>query len=283
MSPSRAQAPVVALTVAGSDSGGGAGIQADLSTFHAFGVFGTTALTAVTAQNTVGVHHIALLSAESVAAQIAAVLADFSVAAAKTGMLATAELTRLVAAELGGRVPHLVVDPVFVSKHGDTLLADDAIAAVRDHLLPVADVVTPNLAEAARLVGKASIATRHEMVAAGAALLALGPRVVVVKGGHLGGATSDDLVLSSDAELWLEGPRVDQRHTHGTGCTLSAAITALLARGVDIGPAVAGAKEFVTAGIRSGLDLGAGVGPVNSLGSLARARAGDVLAEAAGG
>lgn len=272
-----ASGPAVALTVAGSDSGGGAGIQADLSTFHAFGVFGTTAITAVTAQNTVGVTDIHVLPAAAVVAQINAVLDDLPVGAAKTGMLATAELTRAVARELGGRVAALVVDPVFVSKHGDTLLADDAISAVREHLLPVAQVVTPNLPEAARLVDRPSLDSTDDILGAARELLALGVEVVVVKGGHRVGPTSDDLVLSADGPRWLSHARIAARHTHGTGCTLSAAIAAQLALGVGVLDAIVGAKDFVAQGIANGIDIGAGVGPVNSLGRGARAAAELVL------
>ncbi len=267
------------LTVAGSDSGGGAGIQADLSTFHAFGVFGTTAITAITAQNTVGVQGIEVLSVEMVLAQISSVLDDIAVQAAKTGMLATAELTRAVASALAGRVANLVVDPVFVSKHGDTLLADDAIDAVREHLLPIATVVTPNLPEAARLVGRDEIATTDEMLGAAEELLDLGPKMVVLKGGHLASDRSDDLVLTRSGALWLPADRIAQRHTHGTGCTLSAAIAALLAHGFDPMAAVRGAKQFVTSAITNGVDVGRGIGPVNSVGRQAREVAAAVLAD----
>jgi hydroxymethylpyrimidine/phosphomethylpyrimidine kinase len=250
----------VALTIAGTDSGGGAGVAADLKTFEAHGVWGTCAVVAVTAQNTVGVHAVQTIAPETVRAQIQAVVSDIGVDAAKTGMLATAELVRTVAA-LAPRP--LVVDPVFVSKHGDTLLVDDAVAALRAELLPRATVVTPNLPEAGALTG-AEITDRAGMEHAARGLLQLGPQVVMVKGGHLEGDDAPDLVLAQHSEpLWLEAPRIDARHTHGTGCVLSAAITAELARGMEPVDACIAAKQFVTKAIAAGVDLGAGVGPVN--------------------
>ena len=257
--------PPVAMTIAGSDSGGGAGIVADLKTFEAHGVWGTTAVVAVTAQNTLGVQAFEALPADLVRRQIESVASDIGVDAAKTGMLATAELTRAVAAavrEAGLR--RLVVDPVFVSKHGDTLLADDAVEALRDDLLPLATVVTPNLPEASRLVGF-DIATRDDMARAATALVALGVGVAVVKGGHLEDANeSPDCVATADGGLtWLSGERIPGRHTHGTGCVLSAAITAELARGMDPADACVAGKRFVERAITGGLELGGGVGPVN--------------------
>ena len=255
--------PPVAMTIAGSDSGGGAGIVADLKTFEAHGVWGTCALVAVTAQNTLGVQAFETLSPSLVAAQVRSVASDLGVDAAKTGMLATAELVAAVAAavrEAGS--PPLVVDPVFVSKHGDTLLADDAVAALRDELLPLATVVTPNLPEAAALTG-IDIVDRAGMEEAARMLAAAGARVVLVKGGHLEGDQSPDLVLADDRLAWLEAARIPGRHTHGTGCTLSAAITAELARGMDPADACVAGKAFVTRAIAAGLALGAGVGPVN--------------------
>ena len=253
----------VALTIAGSDSGGGAGIQADLKTFEAHGVWGTSAIVAVTAQNTVGVQAFETLSPALVQRQIESVVGDIGVDAAKTGMLATAELVGVVAAALdaAGRPP-LVVDPVFVSKHGDTLLADDAVGALRDALLPLATVVTPNLPEAAALTG-VDITDRGGMEAAAERLEAAGPRVVLIKGGHLGGDESPDLVWESGRAQWLEGARLPGRHTHGTGCVLSAAITAELARGMEPADACVAGKRFVERAIAGGIELGAGVGPVN--------------------
>jgi hydroxymethylpyrimidine/phosphomethylpyrimidine kinase len=253
----------VAMTIAGTDSGGGAGIGADLKTFEAHGVWGTCAVVAVTAQNTVGVQAFATLPADLVQAQVRSVAADIGLAAVKTGMLATAALVLAVADVLEevGRPP-LVVDPVFVSKHGDTLLADDALAALRARLLPLATVVTPNLPEAAALTGIA-ITDRAGMEAAARSLAETGVEVVLVKGGHLGGDTSPDLVWAGGAGTWLEGVRLPGRHTHGTGCTLSAAITAELARGMMPADACVAAKRFVEHAIAAGVELGAGVGPVD--------------------
>jgi hydroxymethylpyrimidine/phosphomethylpyrimidine kinase len=257
--------PPIALTVAGSDSGGGAGIVADLKTFEALGVWGTTALVAVTAQNTVGVQAFETLPPALVRRQIESVATDLGVDAVKTGMLAGADLVSTVAAALRDfAVPNLVVDPVFVSKHGDTLLADDAVGALREELLPLATVVTPNLPEAAGLVGFA-VEDRAGMVQCAKELLALGVKVALIKGGHLDGETSPDCLVSADdpEPVWLEGDRIPGRHTHGTGCVLSAAITAELARGRSPGEACRTAKRFVERAIAAGLELGAGVGPVN--------------------
>jgi hydroxymethylpyrimidine/phosphomethylpyrimidine kinase len=256
--------PRVALTIAGSDSGGGAGIVADLKTFEAHGVWGTTAIVAVTAQNTLGVRAFELLSAELVRQQIGAVVTDIGIDAAKTGMLASAELVATVAIavrDVGLR--RLVVDPVFVSKHGDTLLADDAVKALREELLPLATVVTPNLPEASRLVDR-DVVDRAGMEGAARELAALGPAVVMVKGGHLDDdrASPDCLVTKGDVH-WLDGTRIAGQHTHGTGCVLSAAITAELARGMDPADACVAGKRFVERAIAAGVDLGGGVGPVN--------------------
>ncbi|MGH9183286.1 MAG: bifunctional hydroxymethylpyrimidine kinase/phosphomethylpyrimidine kinase [Acidimicrobiales bacterium] len=254
--------PPVALTIAGSDSGGGAGIVADLKTFEAHGVWGTCAIVAVTAQNTLGVHAVETLSPGLVEAQIAAVTADLGVDAAKTGMLATAELVGAVADALETGSPPLVVDPVLVSKHGDRLLADDAVVALWDRLLPLATVVTPNLAEAAALTG-AEVSDRDAMVDAARRLAGRGPATVLVKGGHLGGQGSPDLLYAGGRATWLEAPRLRGRHTHGTGCVLSAAIAAELARGMDPPDACVAAKHFVERAIAAGVELGGGVGPVD--------------------
>ena len=257
--------PPVAMTIAGSDSGGGAGIVADLKTFEALGVWGTTALVAVTAQNTLGVQAFETLPAALVRSQIESVTTDLGVDAAKTGMLASAELVTTVAAAVRDfGVRNLVVDPVFVSKHGDTLLADDAIGALREELLPLATVVTPNLPEAGGLVGF-DVVDRDGMIRCGKELLALGVQVVLVKGGHLEGEASPDCLVAAGAAdpVWLEGERIPGRHTHGTGCVLSAAITAELARGRSPEEACRTGKRFVERAIGAGLDLGAGVGPVN--------------------
>ena len=259
----------MALTIAGTDSGGGAGVAADLKTFEAHGVWGTAAVTAVTAQNTLGVQAFDIVTPELVRAQIASVAADLGIDAAKTGMLASVEVVEAVAAtvaELG--VGPLVVDPVLVSKHGDRLLAVDAVEAIRVRLLPLATVVTPNLPEAEALVGF-PVRTRVDMEAAARTLLELGPAVVLVKGGHLvgeeGAGASPDCLLDADADgpLWLEGVRLPGRHTHGTGCVLSAAIAAELARGMEPAHACVAAKRFVERAIAAGVALGAGVGPVD--------------------
>jgi len=255
-----------ALSIAGSDSGGGAGIQADLKTFSAFGVFGMTAITAVTVQNTVGVQGFEAISPGTVSDQVRAVASDIGVDAAKTGMLATAPIVEAVADVVAETaIPNLVVDPVFVSKHGHVLLSDDAVGALRTRILPLATIVTPNLPEAARLAGFA-VETREQMRRAADAILALGAGAVLVKGGHLQDpARSDDLVVGPSWEGWLEGERIDTPNTHGTGCTLSAAIAARLALGDDVPDAVRAAKAFVTEAIRRALTLGSGIGPVDPM------------------
>jgi hydroxymethylpyrimidine/phosphomethylpyrimidine kinase len=228
------------------------------------GVWGTTAIVAVTAQNTLGVQAFEVLPASLVRQQILSVATDIGVDATKTGMLASAELVAAVAGAIrDANLTRLVVDPVFVSKHGDTLLADDAIGALRAELLPLATVATPNLPEASRLVG-AAITDRAGMVEAARILLADGVEVAFIKGGHLEGDTSPDcLVVRGEDPIWLEAPRLPGRHTHGTGCVLSAAITAGLARGERPVDACRAAKRFVESAISAGVEIGAGVGPVN--------------------
>ena len=252
-----------ALTIAGSDSGGGAGIQADLKTFQALGVYGMSAITAVTVQNTKGVSGYEEISPGLVADQIEAVATDIGVDAAKTGMLASAAIVEAVAGALReAAVANLVVDPVSVSKHGHPLLADDAVDALRTAILPLAAVVTPNLPEAALLAGF-PVQTRPEMERAGLAILELGPRAVLVKGGHLEGGDATDLLVTSEGIEEIPGARIDTPHTHGTGCVLSAAIAAHLARGEELVASVGLGKEFVTEAIRSHLEIGHGIGPVN--------------------
>ena len=254
-----------ALSIAGSDSGGGAGIQADLNTFGAFGVFGTTAITAVTVQNTVGVSGFQEISPETVAAQIRAVAEDIGVDAAKTGMLASAPIVNAVAETVSAvRIPALVVDPVFVSKHGHRLLAEDAVSSLRQRILPLAAIVTPNLPEGAELAG-VSAASRDDMRKVGERLLDLGASAVLVKGGHLESGGADDLFFDGTREDWLESERLPTRHTHGTGCVLSAAIAAELARGAQLLDAVRSGKAFVTEAIRHALAIGEGIGPVDPL------------------
>ena len=253
----------MALTIAGSDSSGGAGIVADLKTFEAHGVWGTVALTAVTAQNTLGVQAVEMLTPEIVRAQISSVVADLGVDAAKTGMLGSAEVVAEVArtiVELGVRP--LVVDPVMVASTGGRLLDPDAVEAVVRHLLPQAAVVTPNLAEAAALVGF-DVTDRATMERAARALGEMGPKVVLVKGGHLAGDASPDCLLAAGGEpVWLEGPRLADGGAHGSGCVLAAAICAELARGMEPADACVAAKRFVAKAIEAGPALGAGVVPV---------------------
>ena len=257
-----ARARPVALTIAGTDSGGGAGVIADLKTFEAHGVWGTAAVVAVTAQNTIGVQAFDVVSAALVRAQVRSVASDIGVDAAKTGMLATAELVATVAGAVRDHLQGtpLVVDTVFVSKHGDTLLADDAVAALRAELLPMAALVTPNLPEASVLVGY-PVDSREAMAAAGCTLVAAGARAVLVKGGHLAGERSPDCLVIGREVRWLDGPRLPGRHSHGTGCTLSAACAAGLATGHSLLESVVAAKAFVTRAIEHGVDLGRGGGP----------------------
>jgi hydroxymethylpyrimidine/phosphomethylpyrimidine kinase len=260
-----------ALTIAGSDSGGGAGIQADLKTFSALGVFGMTSITAVTVQNTKGVSGYEPVSPEVVGAQIRAVANDIGVDAAKTGMLATAAIVNAVAEAVAEtRIPNLIVDPVFVSKHGNELLDDAAVVALRTRILPLATLVTPNLPEAEGL-GGIRIMDRDGMRRAAEAILDLGPGAVLIKGGHLDG-TPDvaDLFADGRREEWIVAERVRTVHTHGTGCTLSAAIAAYLARGADLVEAVRAGKEFVTQAIRHAMALGNGIGPVDQLWAIPR-------------
>jgi hydroxymethylpyrimidine/phosphomethylpyrimidine kinase len=259
----RSERPRRALTIAGSDSGGGAGIQADLKTFQALGVWGMSAITAVTVQNTKGVSGYEELSPDTVGEQIRAVVTDIGVDAAKTGMLASAPIIEAVASAVADTgVPNLVVDPVFVSKHGHALLREDAVEALRTRILPLATLVTPNLPEAAGLAGL-EVRTEEDMERAGRAILGLGARAVLVKGGHLEGDTVTDLLVTSDGVLRLTEPRIDTPHTHGTGCVLSSAIAAYLARGEDLVAAVTRGKDFVTGAIRAALKIGQGIGPVN--------------------
>jgi len=255
----------VALTIAGSDSGGGAGIQADLKTFAALGVHGTSAITAITAQNTVTVTRILELPVEMIRAQIDAVVEDLAPAAAKTGMLSSPEIIECVAEALRDhRLTQLVVDPVMVAKGGAKLLHDDAVEALRRRLLPLAAVVTPNLPEAEVLLGR-RIATLDEQGRAARDLLKLGARAVVVKGGHSSGAESVDVFADGQRELSLPARRLDTANTHGSGCVFSAAITAELAKGAGLQEAVAAAKAFISGAIEAALEIGHGHGPVNPM------------------
>jgi hydroxymethylpyrimidine/phosphomethylpyrimidine kinase len=261
--------PPVALTIAGSDSGGGAGIQADLRAFGQMGAFGTSVITAVTAQNTVGVTDVHVIPATTVTAQLDAVLDDLPVAAVKTGMLATSSLAALVADRAAaGALPRLVVDPVLVSATGHRLLEEDALTVYRERLLPHALIATPNLEEAAVLVGR-TLTTTGDARAAARELASLGTSYVVVKGGHLEGEDAIDLIATRDGdEHELTAVRIDTDNTHGTGCTFASAATAGLASGLDPLAALEQAKRYVTRCIAGAADwrLGAGNGPLDHLG-----------------
>lgn len=252
-----------ALTIAGSDSGGGAGIQADLKTFAAHGVFGTSAITAITAQNTRGVVTWQALPADLVTAQIEAVVDDLGADAVKTGMLATAAIVEAVAAAIRAlELPQVVVDPVMIAKGGDALLDIDAVAAMKSELLPIAHVVTPNVPEA-EVLADMSIRSLADMRRAGERILHQGPRVVLVKGGHLDGDESIDVACLEEGGFELRRPRILTRHTHGTGCTLASAIAANLARGLADREALEGAREYLDGAIRHAPGLGTGHGPLN--------------------
>lgn len=258
--------PPVALTIAGTDSGGGAGIAADLKTFAAHGVWGTCAVTAVTAQNTVRVSATKALPTTVISRQISAVVEDIGVAATKTGMLAGADIVEVVAESVAALDLHpLVVDPVALTTTGSPLLSAAGVVSLREALLPQADLVTPNLAEAAALAGWLEPPPDRQAVERVAdEILALGAAAVLVTGGHLTGPDAADLLVRRDGpRRWFSGPRLDSPNTHGTGCVLSAAITARLARGENLIQAVEGAKAFVTAAIAAGVELGAGPGAVN--------------------
>ncbi|WP_375455818.1 bifunctional hydroxymethylpyrimidine kinase/phosphomethylpyrimidine kinase [uncultured Methylobacterium sp.] len=260
----------IALTIAGSDSSGGAGIQADLKTFSALGVYGASAITALTAQNTLGVQGIHDVPADFVAAQIASVFSDLAVTAVKIGMLSQPAVIAAVADALEryaipGRIP-VVLDPVMVATSGDRLISDDAVALLRSRLMPLADLVTPNLPEAAALLDEAPAVDENGAAAQARRLVTAGARAVLIKGGHAAGDESVDHLLTRDGVLRrFSGPRYATRNTHGTGCTLSAAAAAGLARGLGLEAAVAGAKAYVAAAIASADDLtiGAGHGPVH--------------------
>ncbi len=258
----------IALTIAGSDSSGGAGIQADLKTFAAFATYGASVITALTAQNTTGVQGVHAVSPEFVAAQIASVLSDLDVGAVKTGMLANTGIIAAVAAALA-KVPAipLVVDPVMVATSGDPLLEADAVEAFKSMLFPRAALITPNLPEAARLLGQRQAKTEAEALAQLTALGQLGAKAVLLKGGHGSGPEAVDLLLIGGMVRRIASPRIETHNTHGTGCTLSAAIAALLARGTDLETAVVRAKLYVHRAIEAGRDtrIGHGHGPVDHL------------------
>jgi hydroxymethylpyrimidine/phosphomethylpyrimidine kinase len=252
-----------ALTIAGSDSGAGAGIQADLKTFAAHGVYGTCAVTAVTAQNTLGVVCWQALDADLVTAQIEAVVSDIGADAVKVGMLGNAAIAEAVAAAIRALdLPQVVVDPVMIAKGGDRLISDEGVATIRSELLPLAHVVTPNIPEAEALTGL-SIQSPGDMRDAAARILRLGPRVVLVKGGHAGGPESVDVCVTAATSFEIRAPRIDTPHTHGTGCTLSSAIAANLALGLPDREAIELAREYLDGALRHAPGLGRGHGPLN--------------------
>lgn len=261
-----ARAPVV-LAVAGSDSSGGAGIQADLKTVTALGVYGATAITALTAQNTRGVQAVHPVPAEFVAAQLASVLDDLEVSAVKIGMLGDADVVAVVAAALD-RLPGVpvVLDPVMVATSGDRLVAESTLDEIRRHLVPRATVVTPNVPEAVLLTGR-TVAGPDDLVPVGHHVVGLGSTWALVKGGHLDGEEVVDALVSADGVHLLAAPRVHTPHTHGTGCTLSSAVAAHLALGADVPAAVHGARSYLLRAIAAGRDgiVGRGSGPVDHL------------------
>lgn len=252
------------LTIAGSDSGGGAGIQADLKTFAALGGYGMSVITALTAQNTVGVQAIHDVPPAFVAAQLDSVLSDIGVDAVKIGMLSTPAVIEAVAGRLRHyKVKVIVLDPVMVATSGDRLLRDDAIETLRNLLMPLATIITPNLPEAKVLIGR-SIDSDAALKQAASDLLKFGPQAALVKGGHFTGTQSDDGLAWADGFEWIEGRRIDTANTHGTGCTLSSAIAAYLGRGLDVRAAVRAAKDYISGAIEAGsaYTLGHGHGPV---------------------
>jgi hydroxymethylpyrimidine/phosphomethylpyrimidine kinase len=251
-----------ALTIAGSDSGGGAGIQADLKTFAAHRVYGTSAITAVTAQNTLGVSTWQALPSDLVSAQIEAVVGDIGADAVKIGMLANAAIVEAVAAAIHDiDPPHVVLDPVMIAKGGDRLLEEEAVHALRAELLHRVHLVTPNIPEA-EVLAEVSIRSLDDMRKAGRRILQLGPRVVVVKGGHMDGAESIDVVCTREVTFELTGPRIETRNTHGTGCTLSSAIAANLALGLSDREALTRAREYLEGALRHAPAIGTGHGPL---------------------
>lgn len=254
------------LTIAGSDPGGGAGIQADLKTFSALGAYGMSVITALTAQNTRGVDGVHPVPPDFVMQQMDTLFADIRVSAVKVGMVGTSPVVRAVAEGLRRHpVPYVVIDPVMVAKGGAPLLDTEAVAAVRDDLLPLATVITPNLPEAGTLLGRPAPTTLQEMEDAARELQRLGPGAVLIKGGHLGGETSTDLLFDGKQVRTFVAVRIKTNNTHGTGCTLSSSIAALLPSVPDLTETVRRAKDYLHAAIAAAdrLDVGAGHGPVN--------------------
>lgn len=255
----------IALTIAGSDSGGGAGIQADLKTFSALGVYGASVITAITAQNTKGVTAVEDVSPSMIAAQMDAVFSDLDIGAIKIGMVSRIETIETIAAKLRDLGRHVVMDPVMVATSGDRLLQEDAIESLRSTLLPLALLATPNLPEAALLSGQPVATNRREVIQQAEAILKTGVGAVLIKGGHGGGAESVDLLLDGDGMQEFSMPRIDTRNDHGTGCTLASAITANLALGFPLADAIGLAKEYLQGALAAGRDLhvGQGHGPVH--------------------
>lgn len=252
------------LTIAGSDSGGGAGIQADLKTFQELGTFGMSVITAITAQNTLGVHGVYPQSKEAIIAQLEAVLSDIGVDAVKTGMLFSTEIIEVVAQKLiEYKVEKIVIDPVMVAKGGQSLLQEEAIEAVRKHLLPLATVITPNVPEAEVIIGEKGISSLQDMEEAAREIHRLGAKNVVLKGGHLLGEESTDVLFDGTSFTYLPAQRIQTKHTHGTGCTFAAAIAAGLAKGQSVLEATQIAKEFITCAIQHSFAIGQGIGPTN--------------------
>ncbi|KGA96827.1 phosphomethylpyrimidine kinase [Alkalihalobacillus alcalophilus ATCC 27647 = CGMCC 1.3604] len=253
------------LTIAGSDSSGGAGIQADLKTFQELETFGMSAITAITAQNTLGVHGVYPQSTEAIEAQLDAVLSDIGADGVKTGMLFSAEIIELVAKKVKEyQLKNIVVDPVMIAKGGATLLQQEAIDALKEKLLPVATVITPNLPEAQAILElEKEITNIEEMEEVAKALYELGPEYILLKGGHLTEGPALDLLYDGKEMTKYHVERIDTKHTHGTGCTFAAAIAAELAKGAEIKEAVQVAKDFITAAISDSIQLGSGIGPTN--------------------
>jgi hydroxymethylpyrimidine/phosphomethylpyrimidine kinase len=252
----------VALTIAGSDPSGGAGIQADLKTFHQLGVFGEAAITLITVQNTLGVQRVEVLAADLVAAQVTSVLEDIPPQAGKTGALGSIDVVRAVARLAAGFKFPLIVDPVMISKHGAPLLSDEAARVMLDELVPQASLLIPNLPEAAALTGR-PVETMDQMRDAARFLCDRGAKAVLVKGGHSPEPTSTDVLFYEGAFTEFPADRIETKNTHGTGCTYSAAITALLASGLELRRAILQAKRFITEAIKTNPGLGKGSGPVN--------------------
>lgn len=257
--------PPTAMSIAGSDSSGGAGIQADLKTFAAFGVYGTSVVTAITAQNTQGVTGMLEIPKDLVQAQIDAVISDIGADAVKTGMLSSVELITLVADTIKSlNLKNVVVDPVMIAKGGDRLLREDAIETLRTKLLPIATIITPNIPEAETLTG-ITISNLEDSSSAAKMIVDMGVTSVIVKGGHLIDNEAIDIFYDGKNFREFRSPRIETKNTHGTGCTFSSAIAAGLARGIELTDAIGKAKEYVTEAIRTNLNIGHGHGPLNHL------------------